>query len=125
MQKELTILVADPYPHVREFIARELKQAGYRVVQAGTAMEIFSMIKGMHTPDLIVFEMNMPQNKGHETLNRLHDIVPPIPVIIYSNLTEYKHHPTVSGVDVFLEKDGDPESLLNAVSEVIRKHYPH
>ncbi len=125
MQQEFTILVADPYPHVREFITRELNQAGYQVVQAGTAKEVFSQIQAEQTPDLIVFELNMPKNSGFAILDRLSNMVPPIPLIIYSNLTEYENHPDVQWADAFLEKDGDPGVLLNTVSEVIWKNYKH
>jgi CheY-like chemotaxis protein len=125
MWQEFTILVADPYPYVRTFLTRELIHAGYQVVEAGTSSEIFKLIQAEQTPDLIVFELNMPKNSGFEILDRLRNTVPPIPVIIYSNLTEYENHPDVQWVDAFLEKDGDLKSLLNTVSEVIFKYYKH
>jgi len=34
-------------------------------------------------------------------------MIPPVRIIIYSNLTEYKDSPEVIGVDAFIEKDDD------------------
>jgi len=41
MPAELTILVADPNPHIRQFLKRELMRAGYKVLEATNYNDIF------------------------------------------------------------------------------------
>ena len=123
MPANLTILVADPNPHIRQFIKRELMKAGYHVLEATNYNEIFFSITGAAPPNLIIFDLDLPYNSGLDVLKRLHDLVPPIPTIIYSDLTEYEGHPDIRNTEVFVEKNDDPSRLFDAINGVVAKHY--
>ena len=123
MPAELTILVADPNPHIRQFLKRELMRAGYKVFEATNYNEIFFRITGATPPNLIIFDLDLPYSSGLDALKRLQDLVPPIPTIIYSDLTEYEGHPDIRKTEAFVEKNDDPARLFDAVNCVIEKHY--
>ena len=123
MPKEFKILVADPNPHIRQFLKRELMHSGYYVIEAANYNEIFHRITGAPPPDLIIFDLDLPYISGLDALKRLHNLVPPIPTIIYSDLTEYEGHPDIQKTEAFIEKNDDPSVLFNTVTDVIRKHY--
>jgi DNA-binding NtrC family response regulator len=123
MQTDLTILVADPNPHIRQFLKRELARAGYNVIEATNYSEIFFRITRAAPPNLIIFDLDLPYHSGLEALKRLHDLVPPIPTIIYSDLIEYERHPDIQKTEAFVEKNGDPSRLFDVVNNVIEKHY--
>jgi CheY-like chemotaxis protein len=123
MPKEFNILVADPNPHIRQFLKRELMRLGHHVIEATNYKEIFHRITGGVPPDLIIFDLDLPYISGLDALRRLHSLVPPIPTIIYSDLTEYENHPDIQMTEAFVEKNDDPSVLFDTVEGVIRKRY--
>jgi CheY-like chemotaxis protein len=123
MPDDFTILVADHNPHIRQFLRRELMQFGYKVFEATTYNEIFFRITGATPPDLIIFDLDLPYNSGLNALKKLQNLVPPIPTIIYSDLTEYEGHPDIQKTEAFVEKNDDPARLFDAVNGVVKKYY--
>ncbi len=123
MHMPLTILVADPNAHIRQLLKREFRQAGYEVVEATNYDEIFFRITGMTPPHLIIFDLDLPYHSGLDVLKRLNNLTPPIPTIIYSDLSEFKGHPEIRQADAFVEKNDDPAALFETVDWVIQKHY--
>jgi DNA-binding NtrC family response regulator len=123
MSAELTILVADHNPHIRQLLKREFMHAGYKVFEASTYNDIFFRITGAAPPNLIIFDLDLPYTSGLDALKRLQNLVPPIPTIIYSDLIEYEGHPDIGKTEAFVEKNGDPARLFEVVNGVIAKHY--
>lgn len=119
MGKPSFILIADPNPFVRSFLTRELSAAGYRTAEAGSSREIFDQLNVEHPPDVMVMELDFPASIGLNVLEKVQNLVPPIPQIIYTHLTEYETHPTVVKADDFIEKNEDLLDLLQSIAEVI------
>ncbi len=119
MGKAFLILIADPNPFVRSFWARELIAAGYLTAEAGSSREIFTQLNVETPPDLLVMELDFPVSIGINVLERVQNLVPPIPQIIYTHLTEYETHPLVVKADDFIEKSEDPKDLLHSISEIL------
>ncbi len=120
-----TILIADPYKHMRDFLRRELAAAGYSITEVISHKDLFPGIRQPHPPDLIVMDLDLQHWRSMDHLKKIHDMVPSIPVIIYSNRTEYESHPEVARAEAFIEKDSDPTVLMAAISGVLQKHYGH
>ena len=118
MGKAVFILIADPNPYVRSFLVRELSAAGYQTAEAGSGREIFAQLNVELPPDLLVMELDFPASIGINILERVQNLVPPIPQIIYTHLSEYENHPLVRKTEDFIEKSEDPEDLLHSISEV-------
>jgi DNA-binding response OmpR family regulator len=123
MPADLIILVADPNPHIRQFLKREFMRSGYKVFEASTYNEIFLRITSADPPNLIIFDLDLPYTSGLDVLKRLQNLVPPIPTIIYTDLTEFEGHPDIQRTEAFVEKNDDPARLFDAVNGVIAKHY--
>ena len=119
MSKALLILIADPNPFVRSFLARELATAGYRTAEAGSSSEIFTQLNVEASPDLLLMELDFPASIGINVLERVQNLVPPIPQVIYTHLTEYENHPTIQKADDFIEKSEDPKDLLHSIAAII------
>jgi len=113
------ILIADPNPHVRSFLSRELGAAGYKTVEAGACNEIFKHIREGLIPALVIIEPDFPIVTGITVLQRIQNLIPPIPQIIYTHLMEYEHHPVVKKAAAFVEKNDDPGDLFQAIIAVI------
>ena len=121
MSKALLILIADPNPFVRSFLTRELSAAGYQTTEAGSSKEVFDQLNVETPPDLVVMELDLPVSIGITVLERVQNLLPRIPQIIYTHLTEYENHPVVQKADDFIEKDEDPHDLMHSISAVIGK----
>ncbi|MBS3758999.1 MAG: response regulator [Desulfobacterales bacterium] len=125
MKNAFTLLVADSNPYVRSFLQRELAGEGYQVRVAGTSKEIFNCFRSGCPPDLLVMDLDMPVKIGLEVLRRLYNLVPRIPVVVYTHHMEYDHHADAQGVDIFIEKNGNPIPLKNAIADVLHSHHTH
>lgn len=125
MKNEFTLLIADTNPYVRSFLQRELAGEGYQVRLAGTSKEIFDCFRSDCPPDLLVMDLDMPVKIGLEVLRRLYNYVPRIPVVVYTHHVEFEHHAPAEWVDAFIEKNGSPIPLKNAIADVLHSHYAH
>lgn len=66
------ILVIEDEPALRADIADELEHHGYDVLQAANGKEGFSVIEKA-SPDLIVCDINMPEQNGFELLKQVRE----------------------------------------------------
>jgi CheY-like chemotaxis protein len=121
MVTSFVILIADPNPFVRSFLSRELSAEGHQTVEAGSSLEIFEQLKGERPPDLLVTELDWPVSIGISVLERIQNLVPPIPLIVFTHLTEYEFHPAVQNADDFIEKNENPQDLLNSISAILKR----
>lgn len=122
MNDPLLILIADPNPFVRSFLARELSAHGYSTAEAGSGKEILAQLYRKTLPDLLVMELDFPVSVGLMVLEKVQNLVPTVPQIIYTHFTEYENHPSVRKADDFIEKNEDPSDLLHSISEVIHMY---
>jgi DNA-binding response OmpR family regulator len=118
------ILVADGSAHIRDFLMRELQSEGYGVQLASDHGELFAHLDKDPVADLVVLDLNLPFYGGMDVLVRLQNRTPPVPIVIHTIFTEYEHHSTVRAADAFVEKQGDPAALLQAIDMVLHNHYP-
>ena len=80
-----TILIADPNPHVRRFLKREMAEEGYEVLLAHTFQELVRLIFQPGTIDLVIVDPDFPDIPVHALLKRLHNRVPPVPIIMHTH----------------------------------------
>jgi len=118
MDQPLLILIADPNPYIRSFLSRELTAQGFATEEAGTGKEILARLYRGEMPDLLVMELDFPVNVGLMVLEKIQNLVPTVPQIIYTHFTEYENHPCVRKADDFIEKSEDPTDLLHSILEV-------
>jgi CheY-like chemotaxis protein len=109
-----TILLVDDEPDVREEIARVLKWWGYAVEEASDYQETMIRLSQLDC-DLVLLDLKIP-NKDHEvwgiqggleTLRRIRDTQPTLPVVVFSLLVDEIDHivfPIRMGAYDFLPK---------------------
>lgn len=78
--KEVSILVADDDPAMRNLVSDELKEEGYRVVQVSDGLEVMHCLRDV-SPDLIITDLRMPHG-GMDVVARIKEVVPKTPVIL-------------------------------------------
>jgi two-component system cell cycle sensor histidine kinase/response regulator CckA len=77
------VLVVDDDDGVRQIMARQLEQAGYRVLTAGNGVEAWSVLEqtGIDV-HLVLCDLLMPQLDGYQLADRL-EALPNPPEIIF------------------------------------------
>ena len=101
MTKE--ILVIDDQPCVRELIAEELSNEGYRVNGLEDVAEVGTYLKTTR-PDLVLLDLYLKGFEGWDVLRdiKVHD--PHLPVIIFTAYDSFSDDPRSSQADGYLIK---------------------
>jgi len=125
MNDPFRILITDRNRHVREFLEREFRDAGYQTQVAKDGQEVLALMEAEKPPDLLILDLEMPHGDGLEILQRLQTRLPPLPVVIHAFLAEHSDQAALDKVAALVEKEGDTNCLRSTVMEVLRKHYPN
>lgn len=115
------ILIVDDNKDILEFTAFVLKLYGkFDVTTARTGIRALSAIS-KQAPDLILLDLKMPELGGYETLIRLKQDIRTrdIPVIIMTcnSNRDYLHKLQDFGIDSYILKPFNPETLVEDVSK--------
>lgn len=96
----LRVLVVDDEPSVRSVLQKTLGAEGLDVEQASSGEDALGVLKaGEALPDLVILDLTMPGLGGIETLDRIRDEHPGLPVLLSSGYPE-------EALDVIREKGG-------------------
>lgn len=114
------ILIIDDEPQIRKLLQINLESNDYKVVQASTGKEGISLAAN-HSPDLILLDIGLPDNSGHQVLSELREWYNK-PIIMLSVLD--KEEDIVSALDNgatdYLTKPFRTGELLARIRSAIR-----
>lgn len=118
------VAVVEDDAALREELALLLERAGYRVYACGSAPELAAMLTGMPVLDAVLLDIGMPGPNGISLARSLRQRLPRLGILM---LTGRRGAPDRiasydAGCDVYLFKPPEPEELLAAVANVLRRH---
>jgi len=113
-----TILVVDDEADVRAFLTAVLEKAGYRVVTAQDGGQALKVAGETH-PDLIVLDLQMPDQTGTDFYRRLtkEADLRDTPVIVVSGIAG--RHLAVSRPFAVFDKPIVPDQFLDTVEQAL------
>ena len=117
-----TILVVDDEDIVRALVARALREAGYRVVQAQHGAAALALLQsGRDTVHLVITDLVMPGIGGREIARWVAAHMPDLPVLFISGYprTYLEAHDLYDADIPILRKPFLPSRLLEAVQELL------
>ena len=126
MGEQVTILVVDDDPDIRELLEDYLGDQGYKVVALATA-DAFRQALTEHEPDVVLLDVGLPGEDGLSLARHVREHFD-VGIIMVSGAGE-----TIDrivglevGADDYLAKPFDPRELLARVKSVLRryKHQP-
>ena len=121
MRSEKIILIADRNPHVRSFLAREMRGEGFRIRLAKNCGEVLKWVYGSGPLDLIILDPDLPDD-GERILPKLYDRIPSVPVVVHSWSSDYAESPDETNGVTFVKKEGNSiEGLKKAVYDLLGK----
>ena len=125
-----TILVVDDEDIVRALVARALREAGYRVVQAQHGAAALAVLEsGRETIHLVITDLVMPGVGGREVARWTAAHLSGLPVLFISGYprTYLEAHDLYDAGIPLLRKPFLPSRLLEAVQELLpdTPHYDH
>ncbi|HVU53306.1 MAG TPA: ATP-binding protein [Polyangia bacterium] len=114
--RTLGVLLVDDDAMVRAVVARQLAQAGFRVVlAAGAADEVEAFARrAASTIDVALLDVNMPDCSGPELAARLRALDPSVPVVFMSGVEPMGPETAALG-DAFLAKPFSLAALREAL----------
>jgi DNA-binding response OmpR family regulator len=120
-QRDMTILIVDDEPRIRDFVRMNLEMEHYRVLEASNGLEALEQLREF-LPDLIVLDVMMPEMDGFETLKAIRDVstVPVIMLTVRQNEQD-KIHGLDLGADDYLAKPFSPRELLSRIRALLRR----
>lgn len=122
MTKVIRILAVDDDVHMLNFVAAELRQAGYEVVQVTSGEEALLRIES-ETMNLAVVDVMMPGIDGFE-LTQILRTEYDLPVILLTarHHIEDKERGFLAGSDDYLVKPFESKELLYRVKAILRRY---
>ena len=113
---QVTVLVVDDDPDIRNVIQLWLADCGYQVAGASNGFEALAKVKTVR-PQLIILDMMMPVMDGAQVAQRLRadPQTRAIPIIVVSADPRARERLRTTSVDARLPKPFDLDELLCAV----------
>jgi len=114
------ILLVEDNEKQRMLYREELESEGYEVDIALDGDNALAKVE-MSRPDLVVLDIELPNRDGIETMRKLLDDYPDLPVILNSAYAHYKSNFISWGAQAYLIKSSDTSQLIAEVNKVMEK----
>src|SRR5246127_251805 len=109
--RDMTILIVDDEPRIRDFVRMNLELEHYHVLEASNGMEALECLRE-HLPDLVVLDVMMPEMDGFETLRHIREVSNvPVVMLTVRQTEQDKIHGLDLGADDYIAKTASPREL--------------
>ena len=125
---EITLILADDYSNSRSHFSSILKKNAYPKMKiiglASSGRELLDLLE-KKLPDIVLLDLAMPEQDGHETFKILHGLYPELKVIILSNYYSgyYISQMLIAGVRAYQNKHCFASELIETVVQVYHNGY--
>src|SRR2546430_9774700 len=119
--RDMSILIVDDEPRIRDFVSMNLELERYRVIEASNGIEALEQLRE-NLPDLVVIDVMMPEMDGFETLRHIREVsnVPVIMLTVRQNEQD-KIHGLDLAADDYIAKPFNPRELLSRIRALLRR----
>lgn len=121
VQSARTVLIVDDSAAIRRELCEEFIRNGFAFcVEAENGREAIERARARQ-PDLIILDLSMPVMNGLEAAPRLREILPRVPIILYTAFADAVRNADcqASGVTIILPKSHPLEKLIATAEELL------
>lgn len=121
-ESPFSLLVVDDEPAMRRVIKSSLSPIGYRIEEASSGESAIASVD-LHSPDIVLLDINMPGIGGIEACRNIRERWPEIGIVMLSVLEreDDKLHAFEAGADDYITKPFRFRELLARVQAVYRR----
>ena len=112
------ILVVDDDPQIRESLRKVLRAEGYEVALAANGQEGIGKFNAERF-DLLLLDLNLPDNSGWDIFGTLTSLNPFLPIIIITGRDKQYELAAGAGVGALMQKPLDVPRLLQTITELL------
>ena len=112
------ILVVDDDPQVRNSLQKLLRGEGYEVVLAADGQQSIERFNTERI-DLLLLDLNLPDNSGWDVFGTITSIDPFLPIIIITGRQNQQELAQGAGVGALMQKPLDVFMLLQTIAELL------
>ena len=119
-ERRCTILVVDDEASQRELLGGFAQKLGYRVCEADSGERALDAIRD-ETPDLVLLDVRLPGINGIETLRRIRESTPDLPVLLITAFADHRQavEAMKGGAGDYLSKPLDLDELRAAMADAL------
>jgi len=119
-ERSYTILVVDDEASQRELLGGFAARLGYRVREAASGEDALESIQ-REPPDLVLLDVRLPGISGIETLGRLRQFAPDLPVLLITAFADLRQAVAAmkGGAEDYLAKPVDLDELRAAMADAL------
>ena len=121
-----TVLVVDDEEPVRQVAEAILSSLGYSALTSASGEEAVARLQEGTRPDVVLLDLIMPGMDGFQTLRRLHEIEPSLPILICSGYADRAGAESLvrEGAAGFVNKPYHMERLDQQIQKAIASSRP-
>ena len=116
------IIVVDDEPSVARFVSRLLEIHGYNVQVFNDSRAVATLFRSGHAQgDLLLTDQTMPGMTGVELVQEVREIVPLLPIILFTGFSESISEEEVAswGRSAYLDKPVDSAHLIAVIEDLL------
>jgi len=131
LKSELSVLIVDDHPLFSDAMAQALHSSldACEIRTAPALAQTFEVLDGGFVPDLVMFDLKLPDVKGISGFEKLRERVPAAKILVISSLASYELVQSLlqKGAMGFLPKHASIATMKFAVNEVVsgRSYVPN
>jgi two-component system, OmpR family, KDP operon response regulator KdpE len=121
MSNSQSILVIDDEAQIRKLLSITLQSNGYKILEAGTGKDGIALVSSQ-TPDLVLLDLGLPDESGHDVLKHLREwFSNPIVIISVQTNEEDIVKALDNGANDYLVKPFRTGELLARIRTALKK----
>ncbi len=122
-QRDITILIVDDEPRIRDLVRMNLEMDHYSVIEASNGVEALDQLREK-LPDLVMLDVMMPEMDGFETLRAIREVsTVPVVMLTVRQSEQDRIHGLDLGADDYLAKPFSPRELLSRIRALLRRSF--
>jgi len=110
------IIICDDSRGIREITSQILELEGFETRQAASARECFEMLEREPLPDMLLLDVEMPEENGYMLCRRIRETFPHanLPILFFTSYSDQEHERLgfEAGANDFIAKPVYPQTLL-------------